>query len=70
MTSTTPPAHKQVAVTLTGSVIASRNREKTQAVLRGLGLRRRHHTVVVPNTPEVQGMLRVVAHLVDVQPAS
>jgi large subunit ribosomal protein L30 len=43
-------------------------RDKRQAViLRGLGLRRLHHQVVVPNTPSFRGMIKKVLHLVKVE---
>ena len=35
-------------------------------VVRGLGLRRLHHTVEREDTPEVRGMLSKVSHLVQV----
>ena len=35
--------------------------------LRGLGLRRIGHTVKVEDTPAVRGMVRVVAHLIEVR---
>jgi large subunit ribosomal protein L30 len=38
-----------------------------RATLRGLGIRRLNHTVEVPDTPEVRGMLRKVPHLVVVE---
>ncbi len=37
------------------------------ASVRGLGLRRRHQSVSVANTPENRGMIRVAAHLLEVQ---
>ena len=40
-----------------------------QACVRGLGLRRMHHTVMVNDTPENQGMIRKVAHMVEVAEA-
>jgi large subunit ribosomal protein L30 len=36
-------------------------------VVRGLGLRRIRHTVEVPDTPEVRGMIHKVRHLVTVE---
>lgn len=35
--------------------------------LRGLGLRRMHHTVEVIDTPEVRGMLAKIPHLLRVE---
>lgn len=59
-------AHK-LKVTLVCSTI---DREKSQkATIRGLGLRRLHHTVVVEDSLAVRGMIRKVQHLVSVEPA-
>ena len=38
--------------------------------LRSLGLRRIGHTVEVPDTPQIRGMLHKVRHLVDVSEES
>lgn len=43
--------------------------EAQRAVLRGLGLRRPHRSVVLLDTPELRGMIRKVSHLVQVEPA-
>ncbi len=40
---------------------------KQRATLRGLGLRRIRHTVVVDDTPSVRGMILKVPHLVRVE---
>jgi len=40
---------------------------KQALVVRGLGLRRIRHTVVVPDTPQVRGMIHKVRHLVSVE---
>ena len=37
------------------------------ASVRGLGLRRRHQTVTIGNTPENRGMIRVAMHLLKVE---
>lgn len=37
--------------------------------VRGLGLRRLHHSVVLEDTPSIRGMIRKVQHLVAVGPA-
>jgi len=37
------------------------------ASVRGLGLRRRHHTVSVADTPENRGMIHTAAHLLKVE---
>lgn len=39
-----------------------RNRSQKE-VLRGLGLRRMHHTVVRENTPQIRGMVKKICHL-------
>lgn len=35
--------------------------------LRTLGLKRRHQSVVRPDTPEVRGLIRAVRHMVEVE---
>lgn len=40
-----------------------------QACVSGLGLRRRHHTVLVDDTPENRGMINRVAYLLHVEEA-
>jgi len=40
--------------------------KKQRLVLQGLGLRRLNQAVVRPNTPEIWGMIKQVAHLVEV----
>jgi large subunit ribosomal protein L30 len=37
--------------------------------VKGLGLRRRHHTVVVADTPENRGMIYAANHLLKVEEA-
>jgi large subunit ribosomal protein L30 len=51
-------------VTLVRSTIGF-NRKQAEVVT-GLGLRRIRHTVEVPDTPEMRGMIRKVRHLVKV----
>jgi large subunit ribosomal protein L30 len=41
--------------------------ERQARVVRGLGLRRIRHSVVLPDTPETRGMVLKVRHLVDVE---
>jgi large subunit ribosomal protein L30 len=41
--------------------------EKHRASVRGLGLRRREHTVEVEDTPAVRGMINKVSYLVKVE---
>lgn len=52
----------KIRVTLVRSVIGTRQ-EHRQCV-RGLGLKRRHQTVEVEDTPAVRGMITKVAYLV------
>ncbi len=40
-----------------------------QACLRGLGLRRTNHSVVVSATPENEGMIRKVAYMLKIEEA-
>jgi large subunit ribosomal protein L30 len=54
----------RLKVTLVRSTI-SFNRKQAEVVT-GLGLRRIRHTVEVPDTPEMRGMIRKVRHLVEV----
>ncbi|BCR04060.1 50S ribosomal protein L30 [Desulfuromonas versatilis] len=55
----------QIKVTLKKSGIG-RNEYFTK-VLKGLGLTKLHKTVVVPDTPEIRGMIRKVEHMVSVE---
>jgi large subunit ribosomal protein L30 len=43
--------------------------QKQKDTVRGLGLRRLHHSVVLEDTPSIRGMIRKVQHLVEVTPA-
>jgi large subunit ribosomal protein L30 len=54
----------RLRVTLVKSTIGF-NRKQAKVVT-GLGLRRIRHTVEVPDTPEMRGMIRKVRHLVTV----
>ena len=42
-------------------------REDHRACVRGLGLRRRQHTVAVEDTPAVRGMINKVSYLVKLE---
>lgn len=53
-----------ITVTLRKSV--SGRLKSHQDTVRGLGLRRLHHTVEVPNTPEVRGMIKKIEYLLEV----
>lgn len=56
---------KPIRVTLIRSTIGF---DRTQAeTVRGLGLRRLRHTVEVPDTPAMRGMIHKVRHLVTVE---
>jgi large subunit ribosomal protein L30 len=57
-----------LSVTLVRSTIGF-GRKQTE-VVRGLGLRRIRHTVELPDTPEIRGMIRKVQHLVEVKHGS
>ncbi|MDP8566582.1 50S ribosomal protein L30 [Methylophilus aquaticus] len=52
-------------VTLVRSLIG--RIEAHKATVRGLGLRRMHHTVEVQDTPEIRGMINAVSYLVKVE---
>ncbi len=43
--------------------------EKQKRTIKALGLRRMNHTVVLEDTPQIRGMIRVVHHLVKVEEA-
>ncbi len=58
-------SEKQLKVTLVKSTIGF-NR-KQALVVRSMGLRRIRHTIVVPDTPEMRGMIHKVRHLVTVE---
>jgi large subunit ribosomal protein L30 len=53
---------KKLKVTLVKSPIGTK--ESHRATVRGLGLRRMHHTVEVEDTPAVRGMINKVFYLV------
>lgn len=56
---------KSLAITLKRSPIGTSYRHRL--VLQGLGLRKRHQTVVRPDTPQVRGLVGKVSYLVDVK---
>ena len=58
-------AAKTLKVTLMRSVHG--RLESHKACARGLGLRRRHQTVEVEDTPCVRGMINKISYLVDVE---
>ena len=57
-------AAKRLKVTLVRSPIGF-NRTQGETVT-GMGLRKLHHTVELPDTPETRGMIHKVRHLVEV----
>jgi large subunit ribosomal protein L30 len=56
--------HAVLKLKLVRSLIGSTERQRE--VVRGLGLRRLHHTVERQDTPEIRGMVTKVLHLVQV----
>ncbi len=58
---------KRLRVTLVRSINGTIG--KHRQTVRGLGLRRMHHTVELEDTPAVRGMIRKVDYLVRVEPA-
>ena len=44
------------------------SKPKAKLTLDALGLRRNYRSVVLEDTPQLRGMLRLVAHLVRVEP--
>lgn len=54
----------ELHVTLRRSTIGSK--PKARGTIRALGLRRINQTVVLPDRPEIRGMLARVPHLVEV----
>ena len=61
----TPKISGTVKVTLVRSVIG--RIEAHKASVRGLGLRRMHHTVELQDTPAVRGMINAVGYLLKVE---
>jgi large subunit ribosomal protein L30 len=55
----------QVKVTLTKSFIKRNVRQR--ATVQALGLKKLNHSVVKEVTPQIQGMINAVAHLVTVE---
>ncbi len=52
---------KTIKVTLVKGLIATK--QEHRACVRGLGLRKRHQTVEVQDTPAVRGMINKVSYL-------
>ncbi len=57
--------NKQIKVTQIKSSFG--RLENHRACVRGLGLRRMHHTVTVQDTPEVRGMIAKVSYMLRVE---
>lgn len=58
---------KQLRITLTKSPLGTSVRHK--ATVRALGLRHVHQITILPDTPQLRGMLAKVAHMVKVEEA-
>jgi large subunit ribosomal protein L30 len=56
---------KRIKVTQVRSTIGFNKKQKD--VVRSLGLRRIRHTIEVPDTPEVRGIIQKIRHLVVVE---
>jgi len=55
---------RELSITLKRSLIGTPI--KHRLVVRGLGLRRLHHTVRRPDTPQVRGLITKVGYLLEV----
>jgi large subunit ribosomal protein L30 len=55
----------ELKVTLRRSTIGSK--PKARGTVRALGLRRINHSVVLPDRPEIRGMIARVPHLIEVE---
>ncbi len=58
-------AEKRLKITLRRSPIG--RPDKQEKVLRGLGLKKLHQTVIRHDTREIRGMVNKVIHMVDVE---
>jgi large subunit ribosomal protein L30 len=58
-------ADTKLKITLQRSVIGTR--QALRDTVRALGLRKRQHSVVHTNTPQIRGMLNKVQHLVEIE---
>ena len=56
---------KQIKVTLVRSFYGRLQRHKD--TVRGLGLRRMHHSVTVQDTPEIRGMIASISDMLRVE---
>ena len=57
-----------IGITLTRSPIGRPYRQKD--IVRGLGLRKLHQTVIRQDTPEIRGMIAKIPHLIEVREVS
>ena len=64
---TQKPATGRIKVTLERSIYGQL--ASIAASVRGLGLRKRHQTVTVADTPENRGMIRAAGHLLKIDEA-
>ena len=64
-TSITKSITKSIKITLVKSVIG--RIEAHRATVKGLGLRRMHHTVELQDTPAIRGMINAVGYLLKVE---
>ena len=62
---TKPAAGKKIRVTLVKGLTATKQTHRE--TVKGLGLKRRQHTVEVEDTPSVRGMINRVNYLVRVE---
>ncbi len=60
-------ADQKIKVTLTRSLICQK--PKLRKTAEALGLRRPNQSVLLPDTADVRGMIKVVEHMVAVEPA-
>ncbi len=58
-------ADRKLKVTQVRSTIGFNRKQRD--IIRSLGLRRIRHTIELPDTPEVRGIIEKVRHLVTVQ---
>jgi large subunit ribosomal protein L30 len=54
---------KQLKITQRKSLIGRQQKQKN--TIKALGLKKINHTVIKPDRPEIRGMLKKVAHLVE-----
>lgn len=65
MANSNTSSQKQLRVTLRRGLAGKLH--KHRACVRGLGLRRLNHTVTLPDTPEIRGMITKVAYMLEVE---